>query len=62
MNPRDMPASARTETGARRDGSPPPRKLARFTQAAFWFFLIKGLLWLTVPLAAGWFGWQRGSR
>lgn len=26
----------------------------RLAQLGFWFFLIKGLLWLTVPLALAW--------
>lgn len=28
----------------------------RLLQLGFWFFLIKGLLWLLVPLTAVWFG------
>jgi hypothetical protein len=38
--------------------TPRPRWAHRLAQAAFWFFLIKGLLWLTVPAALAWFGWQ----
>lgn len=33
-------------------------KLARLGQVAFWFFLAKGLLWLSLPIAAGLFGWH----
>jgi hypothetical protein len=35
--------------------------LARVGQVAFWFFLAKGLLWLSLPIAAGLFGWQWGG-
>ena len=40
-------------------GAPPPaqRWRRRLAQAAFWFFLLKGLLWLSLPVAA-WLGWQ----
>lgn len=39
--------------------APVPRRwLQRLGQAAFWFFLIKGLLWLLVPAGMAWFGWQ----
>jgi hypothetical protein len=31
---------------------------ARLAQLGFWFFLIKGLLWLIVPAAALWLGLQ----
>jgi hypothetical protein len=31
-------------------------RLARLAQLGFWFFLIKGLLWLLVPVALVWFG------
>lgn len=34
------------------------QRLSRLMQVGFWFFLIKGLLWLVVPLAAVYFGWQ----
>ncbi|SFF39041.1 hypothetical protein SAMN04488120_103149 [Fontimonas thermophila] len=37
---------------------PPHRRWARFAQLGFWFFLIKGLLWLLVPLLAAWLGYQ----
>lgn len=30
----------------------------RLVQVGFWFFLIKGLLWLIVPLAAAWLGYR----
>lgn len=30
--------------------------LTRFAHLGFWFFLIKGLLWLIVPVIAVWFG------
>ena len=33
------------------------RWLGRAAQGAFWFFLAKGLLWLSLPLAA-WLGWS----
>lgn len=33
---------------------------ARLAQVGFWFFLIKGLLWLTLPLAAAWLGVHGG--
>ena len=37
---------------------PMPRRCwTRLAQLGFWFFLIKGLLWLTVPLGAAWFGY-----
>ncbi|MEQ1438543.1 hypothetical protein AAG565_04200 [Fontimonas sp. SYSU GA230001] len=29
---------------------------ARAAKLGFWFFLIKGLLWLTLPLGAAWLG------
>lgn len=35
----------------------PRSRWARFAQVGFWFFLIKGLLWLIVPLAAAWIGY-----
>ncbi len=31
--------------------------LSRLAQLGFWFFLIKGLLWLALP-AAVWLGWR----
>lgn len=31
----------------------------RVAQGAFWFFLDKGLLWLSLP-AAAWLGWLAG--
>ncbi|WP_169577627.1 hypothetical protein [Sinimarinibacterium sp. CAU 1509] len=31
-------------------------RLSRLAQLSFWFFLIKGLLWLLVPVALVWFG------
>lgn len=37
--------------------SMPRRCWARLAQVGFWFFLIKGLLWLTVPLGAAWLGY-----
>jgi hypothetical protein len=39
----------------------PRRCLQRLAQGAFWFFLIKGLLWVCVPVALTWFGWQWGA-
>jgi hypothetical protein len=32
--------------------------MSRLAQAGFWFFLIKGLLWLLVPATAAWFGFD----
>lgn len=32
--------------------------LRRFMQAGFWFFLIKGLLWIALPAIAMLAGWQ----
>lgn len=34
------------------------QRMSRLMQVGFWFFLIKGLLWLCIPLAAVYFGWQ----
>jgi hypothetical protein len=34
------------------------QRLSKLMQVGFWFFLIKGLLWLIVPIAAVYFGWQ----
>ena len=31
---------------------------AKLVQVGFWFFLIKGLLWLIVPLVAAWLGYR----
>jgi hypothetical protein len=31
-------------------------KVRRLAQVGFWFFLIKGLLWLLIPAAAFWLG------
>lgn len=33
---------------------PSREDLRRLAQFGFWFFLIKGLLWLTLPLALAW--------
>lgn len=33
-------------------------RFAKLAQLGFWFFLIKGLLWLLVPALAAWFGWH----
>ncbi|MDD3763658.1 MAG: hypothetical protein PHP86_10250 [Nevskiales bacterium] len=33
-------------------------RLARFAQVGFWFFLIKGLLWIIVPTLTVWCGVQ----
>lgn len=32
--------------------------LRRLAQLGFWFFLIKGLLWLLIPAAAVYFGME----
>lgn len=40
-----------TEADDKARARPGWRQLA---QLGFWFFLIKGLLWLTVPLALAW--------
>lgn len=41
-------------------GAAPARRrwAGRLAQGAFWFFFAKGLLWLSLPVAAwlGWFG------
>ncbi|HEY1076801.1 MAG TPA: hypothetical protein VGE51_08930 [Fontimonas sp.] len=34
------------------------QRLSKLMQLGFWFFLVKGLLWLCIPLAAVYFGWQ----
>ncbi len=49
------------ETAAQATPCPLPRAARRLGAAAFLFFLIKGLLWLTVPAAlAIWRGWFGG--
>lgn len=49
------------ETTAESPACPVPRAARRLGAAAFLFFLIKGLLWLTVPAAlALWRGWFGG--
>jgi hypothetical protein len=32
--------------------------LRRLAQLGFWFFLVKGLLWLLLPALALWLGWR----
>ena len=41
---------------------PPARKrwFTRLAAVGFWLFLLKGLAWLLVPLALGWFGGDGG--
>lgn len=42
-------------------GRLPRSRFARVAaQLGFWFFLIKGLLWLLLP-AAVWLGWERAA-
>jgi hypothetical protein len=39
----------------------PPRPTSRWrklAQLGFWFFLLKGLLWILVPAAIAYFGWR----
>lgn len=43
------------DSGSAAASAPPPRRGWRtLAQLGFWFFLIKGLLWLLVPLALAW--------
>lgn len=34
--------------------APRSHRLRQLAQLGFWFFLIKGLLWLTLPMALAW--------
>lgn len=43
-------------TAVTASGSAPRRRWRWVAQLGFWFFLVKGLLWLAVPIAAAWLG------
>lgn len=34
-----------------------PSRWRKLAHLGFWFFLLKGVLWLTLPAAIGYFGW-----